>query len=414
MTNRISADFIRRIPKTDLHVHLDGSLRLPTLIELAKQEQVKLPSYEAAGLHETVFKDQYQDLPDYLKGFAYTCGVMNRAENLERVACELAQDSIAENVRYIEVRYAPQLHIHEELELATIVEAVCRGLERARHDHNTSAAVKEGRDIPFHFGVILCAMRCFNQYMSPYYAQLLRAMSYAPRKETFAVASLELARSAVHLAHERGLPVVGFDLAGEEAGYPAIDHREAYQYAHRNFIRKTVHAGEAYGPESIFQAITECYANRIGHGTFLFAADMIRSPAIDQPEAFVSYLSEYIASQRIAIEVCPTSNLQTIPQLQDLSHHPLRQMLEHNLSVTICTDNRLVSNTSVTQEIVRVTEALGISPRQLRNLVVAGFKGSFFPGSYNEKRFYVRQVLDMYDRIEKEFAARGELEKPRA
>jgi len=403
-TTNISAEnireFVTRVPKTDLHVHLDGSLRLKTLIELARNSGVKLPSYTEEGLRKLVFKDRYADLGEYLKGFAYTCAVMNSTENIERVAYELAQDNLAENVRYIEVRFAPQLHVNQDLPLENIVSAVVRGLERARTEHNNSDSVKQGDDIPFEFGLILCAMRCFNPNMSGYYADLFRTMAYAPRNDIFAVASLELARAAVVLSHEKGLPVVGFDLAGEEAGYPAIVHRAAYQHAHRNFIRKTVHAGEAYGPESIFQAITECHANRIGHGTFLFAHDMIRDHEITDPCSYVEYLAEYIASQRITIEVCPTSNLQTIPALNDIGAHPVKEMIERNLSVTICTDNRLVSNTSVTREILRVIESIPVSLHQLRNLIVAGFKGSFFPHSYREKRAYVRGVLDHYEKLE--------------
>ena len=394
--------FIQRVPKTDLHVHLDGSLRLSTLIDLAKARQIELPSYEEAGLMETTFKKQYTDLPDYLKGFAYTCSVLNEPENLERVAYEFAQDNIAENVRYVEVRFAPQLHVTGSLKIEEIVRAVCRGMDRAQKEQNRSEAVRSGQDIPFNYGLILCAMRCFNKYMSPYYAALLEAMPYAPKREIFAVASLELVRAAEELAHQQNLPVVGFDLAGEEAGYPAIYHKTAYQYASSHFIKKTVHAGEAYGPESIFQAITECHANRIGHGTFLFADDMIQDKTITNPAAFVQYLSEYIANQRITIEVCPTSNLQTNPKIKSIANHPLKKMLQQTLSVSICTDNRLVSQTTVSNEILQVATQLNITRKQLRNIILAGFKGSFFPGSYMEKRDYVRAVIRRYDQLENE------------
>ncbi len=400
-------EFVRRIPKTDLHVHLDGSLRLPTLIELARSARVELPSYEEAGLKELVFKKHYADLPDYLRGFAYTCAVLQTAEHLERVAYELALDNIAENVRYVEVRFAPQLHIREDLPLERIVQAVCDGMERAKKAHNASAAVASGDDIRFEYGVILCAMRCFNEHYSPYYANLFRVMSYSPPREVYAAASLELARAAEVLAHEKGLPVVGFDLAGEEAGYPAFVHKAAYEYAHSHFIRKTVHAGEAYGPESIFQAITECHANRIGHGTFLFAEDRIQGKGVKNPSAYVRHLAEYIACRRIGIEVCPTSNLQTIPSLREVGAHPIRKMMDHHLSICICTDNRLVSGTSVTEEILLVARGLEVNARQLRNLVVAGFKGSFFPGSYKEKRAYVRSALNRYEKLEAEHLGEG-------
>jgi adenosine deaminase len=239
--------------------------------------------------------------------------------------------------------------------------------------------------------------------MSPYYRRLFEVMAYASPKQVCTAASMELARAAVDLAHTKGLPVVGFDLAGAEAGYPADDHSGAYQYAHSHFIRKTVHAGEAYGPESIFQAITKCYANRVGHGTWLFAHRMIQNPNIPDPVAYCHHLAEYVASQRITIEVCLTSNAQTLPRMRNLSGHPLRQMLDHELSVSICTDNRLVSNTSVTNELRLAIDKLKMTPRELRNVVIAGFKGSFFPGTYREKRHFVRQVIDHYEALARKF-----------
>jgi adenosine deaminase len=404
MNKTIPTEFLRRIPKTDLHLHLDGSLRIPTLIELAKRHRVKLPSYSEDGLRRLVFKDQYANLPEYLQGFAYTCAVMQTAESLERIAFELAEDNLAEGVRYIEVRYAPQLHINDGQNMEEVVAAVCRGLGRAQKRHNLSKAVRTGADVPFHFGIIVCALRFILPVMSPYYRRLFDVMPYASSTQVCAAASMELARAAVDLAHNKGLPVVGFDLAGAEAGYPADDHSAAYQYAHSHFIRKTVHAGEAYGPESIFQAITKCYANRIGHGTWLFAHDMIEDPTIDDPKKYVHHLAEYVASQRITMEVCLTSNAQTLPRMRDLSRHPLRQMLDHELSVSICTDNRLMSNTSATNELRLAIDKLKMTPRELRNVVIAGFKGSFFPGTYSEKRDFVRQVINRYETLSRDLA----------
>lgn len=412
MTNTIPEEFIRHIPKTDLHLHLDGSLRIPTLIELAKRQRVKLPSYTEDGLRRLVFKGKYANLPEYLKGFAYTCAVMQTAESLERIAFELAEDNLAEGVRYIEVRYAPQLHINDRLGMEEVVAAVCRGLESAQKRHNQSRAVRAGADVPFHFGIIVCALRFILPQMSPYYRRLFEVMGYASSKQVCAAASMELARAAVDLAHNKGLPVVGFDLAGAEAGYPADDHSAAYQYAHSNFIRKTVHAGEAYGPESIFQAITKCYANRIGHGTWLFAHQMIQNPNIPDPKAYTHYLAEYIASQRITIEVCLTSNAQTLPRMRNLSVHPLRQMLDYELSVSICTDNRLMSNTSVTNELRIAIDKLKMTPRELRNVVIAGFKGSFFPGTYREKRHFVRQVINRYEVLEYQLLGNSPNDRP--
>ena len=410
MHARLTSEFIRRIPKTDLHVHLDGSLRLSTLIELAREARVELPSYEASGLRETVFKDHYESLPDYLKGFAYTVAVMQDPECVERIAYELAQDNLAEGVRYVEVRFAPQLHIRDDFSIKDVVGAVCRGMDRAKKEHNVSEAVQEGLDIEFEYGVIVCALRCFHAGMSDYYAKLFAVLPSAPIKRIFAAASLELARASTILAHEHGLPVVGFDLAGEESGYPAVDHKDAYQFAHSNFIRKTVHAGEAYGPESIFQAITQCYANRIGHGTFLFHADRVVDPDIVDKEAYSENLAQYIASQRITLEVCLTSNLQTTPSIKNVFDHPVRNMIDHKLSVSICTDNRLVSNTTVSNELERVAGQIPLRRREFRDLVVAGFKGSFYPGKYIDKRAYVRKALNVYQNLEKSLL---EPEEPR-
>jgi adenosine deaminase len=392
--------FLELIPKTDLHVHLDGSLRLETLIDLARARRVTLPSQSAAGLRETVFKDAYRDLPEYLQGFAYTVAVLQDAEALEQVAFEFAEDNLAEGVRYVEVRFAPQLHMQAGFSFRQVVEAVARGMNRAQATHNQSAEVQSGADLPFAYGIIVCALRWFQPCFSTYYRQLAAVMPYAREKTMFAAASLELARAATREIEEHGLPIVGFDLAGAENGYPADDHREAFQHAHRHFLRKTVHAGEAYGPESIFQAITLCHANRIGHGTHLFAEDLIHDPLITDRARYVDNLVHYIASQRISIEVNLTSNLQTLPNLRSAADHPLRRMLENNLSATLCTDNRLVSNTTVTRELALAVDHLPISRRQLRNLVIAGFKGSFYPGSYNEKRATIRRVIDRYDALE--------------
>ena len=393
--SKISDQFIRKIPKTDLHLHLDGSLRLSTLIEMAQAAGVELPSYEETGLNELVFKERYANLGEYLAGFAYTVAALQSHEHLERAAYELAEDSHEEGVRYIEVRFAPQLHVTHATEITDIVKAVNRGLERAKKQLNRSASKI---DLPFQYGIILCAMRRFNRHMSPYYERLISRAGTTNPRYTYARASLTMVKEAVKLRDE-GLPIVGFDLAGEEAGYPAVHHKAAFQYAHSNFLRKTVHAGEAYGPESIFQAITECYANRIGHGTFLFSQEAIKLKSIKDREQYVARLTEYIANQRITIEVCPTSNLQTIPELDTLENHPIQQMVDHGLSVSVSTDNRLVSHTTVCKELKLCADHLTLTDSQFRDLVLAGFKRSFFPGPYAEKRAYVRRAIDLYDSL---------------
>jgi adenosine deaminase len=399
----LSVEFLRALPKTDLHVHLDGSVRLGTLIELANEYHVDLPSYTESGLRELVFKERYRDLGEYLGGFKYMTSVLQSESALERAAYELAKDNQAEGVRYIEVRFAPQLHVHRYLNPITVLKAVDRGLRTARDEFNRRPEVASGTEPAFEFGLIVCAMRAFREGFSEYYTSLLRAHQFSPSREVFGLASLELARAAVKARDEYGLPIVGFDLAGEEKGYPPEDHREAYEFAHRNFLMKTVHAGEAYGPESIFQAITELHADRIGHGYFLLEPGMIRNEAIQDRERYVRDLSQYIADRRITIEVCLTSNMQTIPEVTDLSRHSFNKQLEARLSTTLCTDNRTISSTTVTNELDLAVRYCGVDRKTLKSIIVYGFKRGFYPHSYLKKRAYVRQVIDYYETIERRF-----------
>ncbi|MEM7482238.1 MAG: adenosine deaminase family protein [Acidobacteriota bacterium] len=388
-----SRAFLEALPKSDLHLHLDGSLRLPTLIELARERNVTLPSDTPEGLLELVFKENYRDLPDYLHGFAYTCAVMTDPEAMERIAFELAEDCMAEGVRYIEVRFAPQLHVRPGFDVGQVLEAVFKGLERARRRDDES---REPGQIPFNFGIIASAMRMFTGGFAPYFRNLLEALDQWPMEEVHGVASLSLARSVAEARDRLGVPVVAFDLAGAEAGNPASDHVRAYEFASRHFLKKTVHAGEAYGPESIYQAITQLNADRIGHGTHLYSTHQVEA---DDPERYVHRLAEYIADRRITLEVCITSNLQTMPELRRVEDHPFGRMLKEKLSVALCTDNRLVSRTTVTDEIDQACRAFAMTPEELRDVVIHGFKRSFYPGTYREKRKYVRQVIDRYDEI---------------
>ncbi len=396
----MDAELIRRLPKTDLHVHLDGSLRLPTLVELARERRIPLPSETPEGLTELVFRPKYASLNQYLEGFHYTTAVLQDGEALERAASELAEDCQNEGVRYVELRFAPQLHVQPGFDMTDVVRAVDRGLRRATAAFNARPEVRSGAEPAFAAGIVLCAMRFFRPEFSLGFRRLCEALPETPQREVQAVASIEVARAASRLRREQGLLVVGIDLAGQEKGYPAEVHQRAYQVAHEAFLGKTVHAGEDYGPESIFQAIGELHADRIGHGTWLFDASKITSPLIDDPVRYVEDLAEYIADRRITIEVCLTSNLQTVPELaDDLSNHPFAEMRRKRLSTTFCTDNRLVSHTNVSQEIARAIQAFGLSPREVRDILIYGFKRSFYPGSYLEKRAYVRQTIDFVDRL---------------
>jgi adenosine deaminase len=395
--------FIEALPKTDLHVHLDGSVRISTLIDLAREYNVKLPSYTEGGLRELVFKDRYSSLGEYLTGFAYTGAVLQTELALERVGYELAIDNQVEGVRYLEVRFAPQLHMHTHMNAVMVLKAVNRGLERAKTEFNRRKTVREGKEPRFDYGIIVCAMRMFRENFSEYFRSLINAHRYTPPTEIYAMASMELARSAVIARDQYGLPVVGFDLAGEEAGYPAGNHAEAFKHCHKSFMKKTVHAGEAYGPESIFQAITDLYADRIGHGTYLLDPGAISDPDIEDKDSYVTKLGEYIADRRITLEVCLTSNLQTNPNMNDLSEHSFQKLRAARLSTTICTDNRTVSNTTVTKELLKAVEHLDLDHHDLKSIIVYGFKRSFVPGSYLEKRAYVRSIIDYYETVVERF-----------
>jgi len=401
----ISRELIAQLPKSDLHLHLDGSLRLDTLLDFARQHKVKLPSRTRDGLLELVFKRAYKNLPEYLKGFEFTVACLNDAESLERAAYELCLDCRAENVFYAEIRFAPQLHVRGEFQVKDVLRAVCRGVERAKKELNRDPAVRRG-DVPrFEAGVIVCALRFFLPAFSEHYRAYFEALPTAPASEIYSLASLELARAAVAVREEEGLPVVGFDLAGQERGFPAKDHQAAFQLVHEHFLGKTVHAGEDYGPESIFQAITDCHADRIGHGTWLFSRRHIRDKSIEDKRRFIDELVRYVADRRITLEVCLTSNQQTIPELRERLHrHPFKKMREARCSVTLCTDNRLVSRTTMTDEVEKAVDAFGLDARALKDVLIYGFKRSFFAGSYPEKRDWVRSVLN---HLEDRFAAGG-------
>jgi adenosine deaminase len=391
---------IRRLPKTDLHVHLDGSLRLPTLIELARERSLPLPSETPEGLERLVFRHRYGNLAEYLEGFRYTAAALQDAEALERAAFELAEDCQTEGVRYLEVRFAPQLHVQPGFDIEGVVRAVDLGLRRAAEAFNRRPEVASGTEPAFAAGIILCALRFFGPEFSEGYARLFQALPEAPPYEVYSAASIQVARAAARLRRDEGLLVVGLDLAGQEKGYPAQAHRKAYQVAHEAFLGKTVHAGEDYGPESIFQAIGDLHADRIGHGTWLFDERKITSRFIPDRRRYIEDLAEFIADKRITIEVCLTSNQQTVPELaDDLHNHPFGEMRKRRLSTTFCTDNRLVSHTTVSHEVERAVEAFGLTPREVRDILIYGFKRSFFPGTYLEKRTYVRKVIDYANRI---------------
>ena len=332
----VTRELLARLPKTDLHVHLDGSVRPETLIELADEYGKELPTHDPEALREYMHVQDATDLVDYLARFDITLRVMQRSQALERIAYELAEDASREHVRYMEVRYSPILHAQEGMPLGETVEAPLRGLRRAE------------RDFGIRTGIIICGIR----NMSP-------------------LTSMDLADLAVQFK-DRG--VVAFDLAGAEYNYPAKKHRDAFYRVVNANVAATIHAGEAYGPESIHQALHYCNANRIGHGTRLY----------EDPD-----LMRYVNDFRIPLEICLTSNVQT-HAVPGFEAHPLSLYYAEGLVVTINTDNRLMSATTVTDEYWRAHEYLGFGWKQLCDIAVMGFESAFLP--FQEKRALVESV----------------------
>ncbi|HEX2573403.1 MAG TPA: adenosine deaminase [Polyangia bacterium] len=336
----LTLEFIERLPKTDLHCHLDGSLRISTILDLAEKQGVRLPADDPDKLFKLIYAgDVCNSLEEYLKAFDITLSVMQNEEALYRCAYELVEDCARENVRYLEVRYSPMLHTRQGLKLTAIVEAVIQGLRAGERKFGVRA------------GVLLCGIRSVS-----------------------AESSLRMAELCVAYKH-RG--VVGFDLAGAEYNYPAKDHKPAFQLILDNNVNCTAHAGEAYGPESIAQAIHYCGAHRIGHGTRLREnGDLLN----------------YINDHRIPLEVCLSSNLQTRAAV-DLMSHPLPFYFNYGLRVTINTDNRLVTNTTVSKELLLCHLHYGFTLDDIKELIVSGFKSAFLP--YREK-------ADLLSRVTKE------------
>lgn len=400
--SKYSLDFIKEMPKADLHLHLDGSLRPDSLIEMAKRNKIELPSYTVDGLYDLVFKESYQNLGEYLHGFQYTCSVLRDLESLEQASYELAMDNLAEGVNYIEVRFAPQLLMDPSrgITFDTVMHAVNDGLKKAQSEYNLSAAVKEEGKPPFAYGIINCAMRMFgDKGFSPYYTHMFQLLSDHKPIDVIKTAAMELVRASVRVRDEQGLPIVGLDIAGQEIGYPAHKFKDVYEYAHQNFLLKTVHAGEAYGAESIFEALTQCYADRLGHGYSLFSPDMIEDESIKDKAEYARQLTSFIADRRIAVEVCLTSNMQTNPSIGELSNHNFGHMLDNRLATIICTDNRLVSRTTVSNEYKLALDTFDVPLKRLKDIVAYGFKKNFFPGNYIEKRAYAKQTLQYFDRV---------------
>ena len=327
----IHSDLLRRLPKAELHCHLDGSVRPETLLELAREYRQPVPRDDAEALREYMRVDDARSLEDYLARFDVTLGVMQSADALERIAYELAIDAARDGVWYIEIRYSPVLNVKRGLTLGEAIEAPLRGLERAGRD---GGAV--GR-------LIVCGLR----HLSP-------------------DVSMELAKLAVAYK-QRG--VVAFDLAGGELGNPATPHAAAFAYAREHDLACTCHAGEGADASYVREAVHVCGAHRIGHATRLIEDES---------------LTEYVNDRRIALEICLTSNVQT-HAVETYEEHPLRRYFDRGMNVVLNTDNRLMSGTTLTDEYLWAAKALGFTFDELAEIALNGFASAFISWEERER-----------------------------
>ncbi|MBI2324549.1 MAG: adenosine deaminase [Chloroflexi bacterium] len=350
---------LRAAPKVLLHDHLDGGLRPATIVELARDVGYGgLPATDPAELarwcHEAASSGGSLSL--YLRPFAHTIAVMQTAEAVERVAFECGEDLARDGVVYAEIRYAPVFHTQRGLNLEQVVDAVRRGFERA-----------EAR-----YGIVL--------------RQIVAAM----RDRTD---SLEMAELAVSF-RDRG--VVGFDIAGEEAGHPPKAHLDAFQLCRRENFSITIHAGEAFGPPSIWQALQYCGAHRIGHGVRLVEDMAIADGRVVK----LGPLAQYVKDHRIPLELCPTSNVDT-GAVATLSEHPIRHFLAEHFRVTVSTDNRLMSDITLSEELSRLSATFGLTLADVERLQINAMKSAFV--GYDER------VALIYGKLKPGFARlRGE------
>jgi adenosine deaminase len=335
----LSDTFIRSLPKVLLHDHLDGGLRPQTAIELAKDQNYDaLPTADAGELAEWFHRGAKRgSLPVYLEGFAHTCGVMQTEESLQRVAYEMMEDMREDGVVYVETRFAPIFHTTKNLHWDEVVGAVLKGLERGRKDFGVE------------YGLIICAMR--NMRLSQ-----------------------EMAELAVDF-RERG--VVGFDLAREEGGFPPKRHVDAFHYIQRENFNITIHAGEAFGKESIWQAIQWCGAHRIGHATRLID-DIGVDP--DDPTRIVKmgYLAQYILDKRIPLEICLSSNVDT-GAAESIDTHPFGIYHRYSFRVTLNSDDSMLIDTTMTKEFGLAQRAFDLSLDDLEKITINSMKSAFIP-----------------------------------
>ncbi|MFF0170853.1 adenosine deaminase [Streptomyces prasinus] len=353
-TPRLDTDTLRRLPKAVLHDHLDGGLRPATVVELADTVGHTLPTTDPDELAAWYVEAAGSgDLVRYIATFEHTLAVMQTREGLLRTAEEYVLDLAADGVVYGEVRYAPELMTKGGLTLPEVVGAVQEGLAAGMAEASAAGT-------PVRVGTLLCGMRMFDR--------------------TREVADLVVAF--------RDAGVVGFDIAGAEDGFPAADHLDAFEHLRRESVPFTIHAGEADGLSSIHQAVQLCGAQRIGHGVRI-TEDIV--------DGKLGRLAGWVRDRRIALEMCPTSNLQT-GAAGSIATHPVTALKDLGFRVTLNTDNRLVSGTTMTREMSLLVEQAGWTVEDLRTVTVNAVKSAFLP--FDERNALLRDVvLPGYDSV---------------
>ena len=345
----ITEETIKKIPKVLLHDHLDGGLRPQTIIELAQElKYKKLPTTDAEELGKWFHRGANKgNLVEYLQGFEHTTAVMQTRDGLERVAYEMIEDMKNDGVCYVETRFAPVFHTAKGLYMEDVVNAVLNGLEKGKKDFDVG------------YGLILCGMRNMKN-------------------------TLDIAELAVNF---RNQGVVGFDLAGEEGGYPPKKHLEAFQFIQRSNFNITIHAGEAFGKESIWQALQWCGAHRIGHATHL-----IEDVTLDKKGNAIGFgdLAQYILDKRVPLEICLLSNVHT-GAIDKIENHPFGTFFKEKFRVTINTDDRLMSDTSMTKEFLTAVKYFDLTLEDIEKITINSMKSAFI--HYDDRLHYIYNVI---------------------
>lgn len=348
----LTQEVLTRVPKAVLHDHLDGGLRVKTILELAKETGYdKLPFDNEPELTNWFHAAVQGSLEVYLETFAHTVGVMQTPAAITRVARECVEDLANEGVVYAEIRFAPELHTSKGLTYEEVIDAVLDGFKQG-----SDQSAQAGK--PIRVGALLTAMR-------------------------MADVSLEIAKLVVKYRH-RG--VVGFDIAGKEKGYPPTEHLEAFQFLQRENAHFTIHAGEAFGLKSIWEAIQFCGTERLGHGVRIID-DITVNP---DGSVSIGELAAYVRDCRIPLELCPKSNVDT-GAAESIAKHPIGLLRKLNFRVTLNTDNRLMSDTSMTKEMFWLAEAFNYTLKDFEWLTINSLKSSFIP--FDERLAIINDVI---------------------